>query len=56
MNVGCIPKKLMHRAAIMKEDIHDAGAFGWNLDLSTAVLDWYNILLLPSLNSSGISW
>jgi thioredoxin reductase (NADPH) len=30
VNVGCIPKKLCHRAAIVGEEIaHDAKAFGW---------------------------
>ncbi|CAL1527071.1 unnamed protein product [Lymnaea stagnalis] len=31
VNVGCIPKKLMHRASILGEDLHDAKAFGWEL-------------------------
>lgn len=31
VNVGCIPKKLMHRASILGEDLHDAKAFGWDL-------------------------
>ena len=29
MNVGCIPKKLMHTAALMGEAAHEAVAFGW---------------------------
>lgn len=31
MNVGCIPKKLMHQAAIHKESIVNAYDFGFNL-------------------------
>uniref|UniRef100_A0A2C9JBD2 thioredoxin-disulfide reductase (NADPH) n=1 Tax=Biomphalaria glabrata TaxID=6526 RepID=A0A2C9JBD2_BIOGL len=31
VNVGCIPKKLMHRAAILGESIHEAKAFGWDV-------------------------
>ena len=31
MNVGCIPKKLMHTAALHKEGILNAFDFGWNL-------------------------
>jgi hypothetical protein len=31
VNVGCIPKKLMHKAAIMGEDFKDAPFFGWNI-------------------------
>ncbi|KAG8234723.1 hypothetical protein J437_LFUL014831, partial [Ladona fulva] len=29
VNVGCIPKKLMHKSAIIGADIHDAAHFGW---------------------------
>lgn len=29
VNVGCIPKKLMHQAALLGEAIHEATAFGW---------------------------
>ncbi|XP_012935347.1 thioredoxin reductase 1, cytoplasmic isoform X1 [Aplysia californica] len=31
VNVGCIPKKLMHRASILGEDLHDAREFGWEV-------------------------
>ena len=29
VNVGCIPKKLMHQAALLGEAQHDAANFGW---------------------------
>jgi thioredoxin reductase (NADPH) len=31
VNVGCIPKKLMHQAGILGEGFSDAKAFGWNV-------------------------
>jgi len=31
VNVGCIPKKLMHRAAQLKEALLDAEAYGWEV-------------------------
>jgi len=31
VNVGCIPKKLMHRAAQLKEALLDAEAYGWDV-------------------------
>jgi len=34
VNVGCIPKKLMHQAALLGEAIEDAAAYGW--DVATA--------------------
>jgi thioredoxin reductase (NADPH) len=30
VNVGCIPKKLMHKAALLGEAYEDAKAFGWD--------------------------
>lgn len=34
VNVGCIPKKLMHRAALLGEELHDARRFGWEIPSS----------------------
>ncbi|XP_076363627.1 LOW QUALITY PROTEIN: thioredoxin reductase 1, cytoplasmic-like [Tachypleus tridentatus] len=31
VNVGCIPKKLMHRAAILGESLEEAKKFGWDV-------------------------
>ena len=31
VNVGCIPKKLMHQASILGENIKDAKEFGWKI-------------------------
>ncbi|GFS52899.1 thioredoxin reductase 1, cytoplasmic [Trichonephila inaurata madagascariensis] len=31
VNVGCIPKKLMHQAAILGQAIKDSANFGWNV-------------------------
>ncbi|KAK7499594.1 hypothetical protein BaRGS_00009246 [Batillaria attramentaria] len=31
VNVGCIPKKLMHRAAVLGEEFQDSKAFGWDI-------------------------
>ena len=31
MNVGCIPKKLMHQAALLGSSLGDARKFGWNV-------------------------
>lgn len=32
VNVGCIPKKLMHQASILGHDLEDARMYGWNFD------------------------
>ncbi len=31
VNVGCIPKKLMHHAAMLGGAIDDSRTFGWNV-------------------------
>lgn len=31
VNVGCIPKKLMHQSALLGQAIKDAKSFGWNI-------------------------
>ncbi|KAL1435698.1 hypothetical protein MTO96_010484 [Rhipicephalus appendiculatus] len=31
VNVGCIPKKLMHNAALLGQGIHDSKSFGWEM-------------------------
>lgn len=30
VNVGCIPKKLMHHAALLRHAVNDARVFGWS--------------------------
>ncbi|EQC25393.1 thioredoxin reductase (NADPH) [Saprolegnia diclina VS20] len=43
VNVGCIPKKLMHQSAIMGELLHkDAEAFGWAVP--NATFDWTKLI------------
>ncbi|KAJ6668311.1 hypothetical protein lerEdw1_015688 [Lerista edwardsae] len=32
VNVGCIPKKLMHQAALLGQALQDSRAFGWEYD------------------------
>jgi len=38
VNVGCIPKKLMHQAGLHGGNVHDAKSFGWNVGEPTH--DW----------------
>lgn len=41
VNVGCIPKKLMHQAALLGEAINDAEKFGWNVVSSEKENNWF---------------
>ncbi|KAF1329890.1 Thioredoxin reductase 1, partial [Globisporangium splendens] len=48
VNVGCIPKKLMHQSSLIGETIHkDSKAFGWTVGEQT--FDWTQ--MLKSINS-----
>ena len=40
VNVGCIPKKLMHTAALMGELIKDSTSYGWQLDTEAVQHSW----------------
>jgi len=40
VNVGCIPKKLMHKAALLGEDINDSSDFGWQVEKNSVKHDW----------------
>ncbi|CAH1782613.1 unnamed protein product [Owenia fusiformis] len=40
VNVGCIPKKLMHQAALLGHSLEDAKNYGWQLQEETAKHNW----------------
>ncbi|KAF8375942.1 trxr-1 [Pristionchus pacificus] len=41
VNVGCIPKKLMHQSALLGHSINDARSFGWKLPPKAEIVhDW----------------
>jgi len=44
VNVGCIPKKLMHTAALLGESMHDAKSFGWKVDAGSVAHDWASMV------------
>ena len=39
VNVGCIPKKLMHHAGLIRDSIRDAPSFGWS-KMDSVQMDW----------------
>lgn len=45
VNVGCIPKKLMHAGALLGEGFaHDMKAFGWKVNVQEKQLDWHHLV------------
>ena len=49
VNVGCVPKKLMHRAAVIGQTLHDAHHFGWSVGEEAMQFDW-NALVTNTRN------
>ncbi|ESO85238.1 hypothetical protein LOTGIDRAFT_235910 [Lottia gigantea] len=55
VNVGCIPKKLMHRAAILGEEFSDAKSFGW--DVNTEVKhNWETMTAAIQDHIGSLNW
>ncbi|XP_032685323.1 thioredoxin reductase 1, mitochondrial isoform X2 [Odontomachus brunneus] len=57
VNVGCIPKKLMHQAALLGEAIHEAATFGWQLpDPKTIKIDWEAMRSAVQDHVMSVNW
>jgi len=56
VNVGCIPKKLMHQAAILGESIKDAKEFGWNTEPENIKHDWPRMVEEIQNHIRGLNW
>lgn len=55
VNVGCIPKKMMHYAAILAEARRDQKAQGWNPDFE-ATHDWSTMVSSVQMHIKGLNW
>jgi len=56
VNVGCIPKKLMHQAAILGESIKDAHEYGWNSEPEKTKHDWPKMVEQIQNHIGGLNW
>lgn len=57
VNVGCIPKKLMHQAALLGEAIHDAQAYGWEIQSPEKVkMNWEYIVEAVNNHVKSVNW
>ncbi|XP_014483071.1 PREDICTED: thioredoxin reductase 1, mitochondrial isoform X2 [Dinoponera quadriceps] len=57
VNVGCIPKKLMHQAALLGEAVHEAATFGWQLpDPKTIKIDWEALRTAVQNHIKSVNW
>lgn len=55
VNVGCIPKKLMHQAALLGESIKDARHFGWNVPDNIS-LSWEKLVPAVQNHIKSLNW
>lgn len=56
VNVGCIPKKLMHQAALLGEAVHDAAAYGWSVDPAAVKIDWQKLRESVQNHVKSVNW
>ncbi|XP_069673437.1 thioredoxin reductase 1, mitochondrial isoform X2 [Periplaneta americana] len=56
VNVGCIPKKLMHYAALLGEAIEDAKAYGWMLPGTPIKHDWQVLRGAVQDHIKSVNW
>lgn len=57
VNVGCIPKKLMHQAALLGEAVHDAQKYGWQLPQPESIKhDWGALKEAVQNHIKSVNW
>uniref|UniRef100_A0A6Q2XCP2 thioredoxin-disulfide reductase (NADPH) n=1 Tax=Esox lucius TaxID=8010 RepID=A0A6Q2XCP2_ESOLU len=56
VNVGCIPKKLMHQTALLRTSMQDARKFGWELPEETAKHNWETMKTAVNNYIGSLNW
>ncbi|BFF96838.1 thioredoxin reductase 2 mitochondrial [Drosophila madeirensis] len=56
VNVGCIPKKLMHQASLLGEAVHEAVAYGWNVNDQNIKPDWKKLVNSVQSHIKSVNW
>ncbi|CAH8481098.1 unnamed protein product [Schistosoma rodhaini] len=56
VNVGCIPKKLMHQAGLLSHALEDAEHFGWSLDRSKISHNWSTMVEGVQSHIGSLNW
>nr|XP_020660084.1 thioredoxin reductase 1, cytoplasmic [Pogona vitticeps] len=56
VNVGCIPKKLMHQTALLGQAIKDAPRFGWQLDETAIKHSWESMTEAVQNYIGSLNW
>ncbi|XP_017479461.1 PREDICTED: thioredoxin reductase 2, mitochondrial isoform X1 [Rhagoletis zephyria] len=57
VNVGCIPKKLMHQAAHLGEAVHESIAYGWQIPEPEKIKpDWGKLVQAVQNHIKSVNW
>lgn len=56
VNVGCIPKKLMHQASLLGEGIKDAREYGWDVPEEKPKHDWNKMVENVQTHIKSLNW
>lgn len=57
VNVGCIPKKLYHTSALMRESIEAAKAYGWEIGENAEIkLNWQTLVQGIQDHIGSLNW
>lgn len=56
VNVGCIPKKLMHQTALLGEGIQDAKSYGWEVTDSLPAHNWGKMVEEVQNHIGSLNW
>uniref|UniRef100_A0A8C7C3D7 Thioredoxin reductase 3 n=1 Tax=Oncorhynchus kisutch TaxID=8019 RepID=A0A8C7C3D7_ONCKI len=56
VNVGCIPKKLMHQTALLGTSMQDARKFGWEVPEETAKHNWETMKTAVNNYIGSLNW
>ncbi|CAL8082327.1 unnamed protein product [Calicophoron daubneyi] len=56
VNVGCIPKKLMHQAAIHHQNLEDSASFGWDVQVKSVKHDWGKMVGAIQDHIHSLNW
>jgi len=56
VNVGCIPKKLMHQAALLGEAVKDASCFGWEVGQEKVTHNWPKMVEEVQNHIGSLNW
>lgn len=56
VNVGCIPKKLMHQASLLGKAIKESSSYGWSVNDSYPEHNWHSLVEAVKNHILSLNW